>query len=189
MPGGEAFRLSKNLSRSGTGQAARSIEAEAVGKLLKIEVIRDLSPEEAARTREERLIMLNSLFSNVPAPYRGMITNSVSMPDALRPRKLEINVAGTPQPLYILPASARRSHGVTEEAQAAFQAGVIFLYDQANRTFYRCDLFLPTAGFSESNLSGYLPGCAWPGNRPPHHLHRSLHPRQWRPQSLRLPPP
>lgn len=163
VPGGESFRLTKNLSRSNGSQAARSIEAEAVGKLLKIEVIRNLSPEEAARTREERLTMLNSLFSNVPAPYPGMITNSVSMPDALRPRKLEINVAGTPQPLYIMPASARRSYGVTEEAQAAFQAGVIFLYDQANRTFYRCDLFLPTAGFSESNLSGFFTGLRLAG--------------------------
>lgn len=163
VPNGEGFRLTKNLSRSGDGRAARSIEAEAAGKLLKIEVIRDLSPEEAARTREERLTMLNSLFSNVPAPYPGMITNSVTMPDGLRPRKLEISVAGTPQPLYILPASPRRSYGVTEEAQAAFQAGVLFLYDPANRTFYRLDLFLPAAGFSELTLSGFFTGLRLAG--------------------------
>lgn len=163
VPGGEAFRLTRNLSRSGDGRAAWSIEAEAVGKLLKIEVIRNLSPEEAARTKEERLTMLNSLFSNVPAPYPGMITNQVTMPDALRPRKLEITVAGVPQPLYILPASSRRTYGVTEESQAAFQAGVLFLYDQVNRTFYRFDLLVPTAGFSEAALPGFFSGLTLVG--------------------------
>ncbi|NTV14999.1 MAG: sulfatase-like hydrolase/transferase [Desulfobulbaceae bacterium] len=163
VPGGEGFWLTKNLSRGGAGQAARSIEAEAAGRLLKLEVISNLSPEQAARTREERLTMLNSLFSNVPAPYPGMITNQVTMPDALRPRKLEINVAGASQPLYILPASPRHTYGVTEEAQAAFQAGVLFLYDQARRTFYRIDLFLPSAGFSEAALSGFFTGLRLAG--------------------------
>jgi arylsulfatase A-like enzyme len=163
VPGGETFRLTKNLSRSGDGHAARSIEGEAAGRLLKIEAISNLSPEEAARTREERLTMLNSLFSNVPAPYPGMITNQVTMPDGLRPRKLEVRVAGVPQQLYILPASPRHTYGVTEEAQAAFQAGVLFLYDQTNRTFYRCDLFLPAAGFSEASLTGFFNGLRLAG--------------------------
>ncbi|NTV13076.1 MAG: sulfatase-like hydrolase/transferase [Desulfobulbaceae bacterium] len=163
VPGGEAFRLTKNLSRRGEGQAARSIEAEAAGKLMKIEVISNLSPEEATRTREERLTMLNSLFSNVPAPYPGMITNQVTMPDALRPRRLEVSVAGAPQSLYILPASSRHTYGVTEATQAAFQAGVLFLYDQTNRTFYRCDLFIPKAGFSESALTGFVSGLRLAG--------------------------
>jgi len=160
VPGGDAFRLVKNLLRPGTGHPARSVEAEAGGKLLKIEMIRDLGPEEAARTREERLTMLNSLFSNVPAPYPGMITNQVTMPDVLRPRKLEITVTGVPLPLFILPASARHTYGVTEESQAAFQAGVFFLYDQPGRTFYRFDLFLPAAAFSEASLKAFFTGLS-----------------------------
>lgn len=174
VPGGATFRLTKNLSRSGSAHPAQSIEAESNGKLIKIEMIRNLSPEEAARSREERLTMLNSLFSNVPAPYPGMITNTISMPDALRPRKLEISVAGTPQTLYILPASPRHIYGVTEESQAAFQAGVLFIYDQANRSFYRCDLFLPVAGFSEATLTSFFTGlrlagqaAAAPASAPP----------------------
>lgn len=160
VPGGDTFRLVKNFTRTGTDHPARSIEAEAVGKLLKIEVIRDLGPEEAARTREERLTMLNSLFSNAPAPYPGMITNQVTMPDTLRPRKLEITVAGVSLPLYILPASSRHTYGVTEEAQTAFQAGVFFLYDQPGRILYRFDLFLPAAGFSEASLKAFFTGLS-----------------------------
>ena len=158
VPGADTFRLVKNIHRSGGSHAAWSIEAEAAGKLLKIEVIRDLSPEEAARSQDERLTMLNSLFSNVPAPYPGMITNRVTMPDSLRPRMLEIVVAGVSLPLYALPASARHTYGVTEESQAAFQAGVLFLYDQVGRTFYRCDLFIPAAGFSDSKLKDFFSG-------------------------------
>lgn len=167
VPGGESFRLTKNLSRSGDGHAARSIEAEGAGKRLKIEVISNLSPEEAARIREERLTMLNSLFSNVPAPYPGMITNSVTMPDSLRPRSVEISIAGTPQPLYILPASPRHTYGVTEQDQAAFQAGVLFLYDQTSRTFYRCDLFLPSGESAEKALTGFFAALAMAGRPAP----------------------
>ena len=167
VPRGEEFRLVKNLSRPGDGRTSRSVEAAVAGKILKIEVIDNLAPEEATRSREERLTMLNSLFSNVPAPYPGMITNAVTIPESLRPRRLEVSVGGTVQPLHVLPASPRHTYGVTEEAQAAFQAGVLFLYDRTNRTFYRLDLFMPSADFSEAALQSFFSGLRPAGQLQP----------------------
>ncbi|MBU0485622.1 MAG: sulfatase-like hydrolase/transferase [Proteobacteria bacterium] len=160
FPGGENYLIKKNLLRKGNNTSFRSIEAADGGKLLRIEVIGGLSVEEAQRTIDERLHMIQSLFSNLPSPYPGAITNKVEVPAELLPRTRPIRVGGEERELYVLSSSSRYAYGAMSAEMAAFRGGLIFIYDSARRTLFRVDLFIPRAEFDEGGLAVFFQGVS-----------------------------
>lgn len=117
-----------------------------------------LPEDEAVRVVAERLTMVSSLFSNLPSPYPGMVTNTVGVADEMLPQQRVIAIGGIEVPLLILMSSARYGYGALTEEMAAFRGGLFFLYDRAGQTLYRFDVFIPKMEFREESLVAFASG-------------------------------
>lgn len=145
--GGENFKVTKDLVRQAGQKKFRSLEAVSGARLLKVEVMSGLSPDEAVKMQEERMTVIRSLFSNLPSPYPGMVTNTVVVDDELKPQLQMISLGGQELPLYILMSSVRYTYGAVPAELVSFLGGLFFIYDQDNGTLYRLDYFMPRENF------------------------------------------
>lgn len=152
FPGSAKYKVIKNLLRTGQDQSFRSIEAVSEGKMLKVEITTGISPEDAQQVIAERLNMIRLLFSNLPSPYPGAITNRVAVPDDLKPKLFMLATAAGEIPLYILSSNSRYTYGAMSDDMTAYKGGLTFIYDSETKTLYRIDLFIPKNTFEEKDL-------------------------------------
>jgi len=159
VPGGENLVINRDFIRPGGGEKkARSLEGKYRGRVLRLEVIRGVSADEAARIRDIRVRMILSSFSNIPSPYPGAVTNKVSIPDSLRPKRVSLIRDGKALTLYILPANRRFVYGAMTEDIAAYKAGLFFLYDPSEKTLYRFDYFVPRNDIAGDEIQAFFKG-------------------------------
>ena len=143
FPGAENYKITQDLARQGGQKRFRSLEAVNGARLLKIEIMTGFSVKEAGKIREQRMNIIRSLFSNLPSPYPGMMTNTVKVDDDLRPQALLVPSAGQKLPLYILKSNSRYTYGAVPRKMVSFLGGLFFLYDESRETLYRFDYFIP----------------------------------------------
>ena len=158
FPGGKEFSIRKDAQRPGATESSRSMEAGRGNTLLRLEIVSDLSEDQAAQTTAARLAMIQSLYSSLPAPYPGMVTSTIAVADSVRPVLREITIGGVVVPLYILTSNDRHTYGAMAEDSVAFRGGLCFLYNKATRTLYRLDYFIPRQEFTEEALVAFFAG-------------------------------
>lgn len=172
VPDAGQFTIRKDLVRHSGQKQFRSLEAVNGSRLLKVEVMAGLSREEAQMMQEERMAIIRSLFSNLPSPYPGMVTNTVVVADEMRPQLQMVSVGGQDLPLYILMSSSRYTYGAVPTEMVSFLGGLFFIFDESSGTLYRLDYFLPKEEFSgeafvrffsELKLTGNPQGALSPG--------------------------
>ena len=156
FPRAGEFIVQKDILREGGPDSSRSIEGRRGNTLLKIEIATGLSEVQAAQKMGERLAMIQSLYSNIPAAYPGMVSNTVTMADALQPEVKEVVIGAATFPLYILTSNSRYTYGAMTEDTAAYRGGLCFLFNSSTGTLYRFDYFTPKDEFAEEELLAFF---------------------------------
>lgn len=128
LPQAGEFFVQKDILREGGPDSSRSIEASRGNTLLRIEIVAGLTEGQAAQSTAERLAMIQSLYSNLPAAYPGMVSNTMTAADALQPEVKDFAIGETAFPLYILTSNARYTYGAMTEDAAAYRGGALFLF-------------------------------------------------------------
>jgi len=166
VPDGKYFRIMKDVSREGSRHSYRSLEGSNGKRLLRVEITAGLAAEEADLLVSERLQMIHSLYSNVPSPYPGVVTNTVAVAENLLPIRRMIKFAGGEQPLYILSGNSRYTYGAMSEELVAFRSGLFFFYSSTNGNLYRFDYFVPSNDYVEKEMVGFFEKLVMSKNGP-----------------------
>lgn len=158
LPRAREFLVQKDILRESGPDSSRSIEASRENTLLRIEIVTGLTDEQAAQSTAERLAMIQSLYSNLPAAYPGMVSNTMTAADSLQPEVKEVAIGEATFPLYILTSNARYTYGALTEDAAAYRGGLCFLFNPTIKTLYRLDYFIPRDEFAEDELVAFFAG-------------------------------
>lgn len=163
IPGAENFTITKDLSRQGGGKRFRSLEAVDGDQLLKIEIMADLTRTEAENMQQQRMNTIRSLFTNLPIPYPGMVTNTVVTDEDLRPQLQMVTVSGRELPVYILLSNDRYTYGTMPARMVAFLGGLCFVFDESRGILYRFDYFVPKGMFHGDEFTAFYSGLQLSG--------------------------
>ncbi|MFH1415996.1 MAG: sulfatase [Elusimicrobiota bacterium] len=150
------FIIRKDILRTGKENSFRTIIAEKDGKRIKIEVTNNIDPESAEKYIEERRHVINSLYRHVPSPYPGMISNTIEIPQQLKPKVLNIDFENKEKEVTILSSTARFTYGASAEDLIKYRGGLLFLYDENKNSLYRIDLFIPKEEFNQKEAVGIM---------------------------------
>ena len=154
--GADAFEITRRAVRGGEESGFWSLTAEKDGALIKVEMINNIDTGSARRHIEERNFVINSLYTSVPSPYPGMISNTIDCPKAFRPRQREVEVAGEKFDVLLLSSTSRYTYGACIDDLIAYRGALTFVYNHKRRALYRIDLFVPKEAFEESEVLALL---------------------------------
>ncbi len=154
--GADAFEITRRAVRGGEESGFWSLAAEKHGTMIKVELINNIDAGPARRHIEERYFVINSLYTSVPSPYPGMISNTIDCPKAFRPRQRVIEVAGEKSDVLLLSSTSRYTYGACVDDLIAYRGALTFVYNHKRRALYRIDLFVPKKVFQESEVLALL---------------------------------
>ncbi|MFH0783327.1 MAG: sulfatase [Pseudomonadota bacterium] len=161
FPGTSDFVIEKDISRQGKTGTFRTIKAARGQEQLKIEIISPIDLTDVRKNIEERFNIINSLYTNLPSPYPGMVTKNIEYPQELRPEYQLVDTPSQTLPLYFLASNDRYIYGVMAEELIAFKGFLTFVYNPANKSLARLDFFTPKAQFSKEQALRFVQGITF----------------------------
>jgi arylsulfatase A-like enzyme len=143
ISGARHFRVQKSILREGRETSFWTIVAKKKDTLVKIEIVRSIDEASANTYVRERKHVIDSLYSNIPSPYPGMVSHTIQCPKELMPQRRHLDINGRPAEVYLLSSTARFTYGVCVEELVAYRGGLTFFYNRKDKVLYRIDLFVP----------------------------------------------
>ncbi|MBU0483628.1 MAG: sulfatase-like hydrolase/transferase [Proteobacteria bacterium] len=152
FPEAKSFLLQKNITRPGENRTFQTIKASGNQKLLKIEIISPIELNDARQIIKERFNIVDSLYTNLPSPYPGMLTREIEYPEKLRPEYQLVNIPSQKIPLYLLASNDRYSYGAMAEEMVTFMGFFTFIYNPEQKSLSRLDYFVPKVQYDKKEV-------------------------------------
>jgi hypothetical protein len=146
--GKKAFVTDKNYRRGdwkGTHPAFWTLSASDGSARLRLELTRNVTPKQAAKTMAERFYRVEALYAG-GAAYPGMVTTEFEVPKELRPVETKAGPQGNKA--LELGATANLTYGAGAEDLISYRSVMGYLYCGSSSLLAQVELFLPKAGFS-----------------------------------------
>ncbi len=161
IPSAGDFVIEKDISRQGKTGTFQTIKAVKGQEQLKIEIISPIELADVRKNIEERFNIINSLYTNLPSPYPGMVTKNIEFPQELRPEYQLVDTPSQTLPLYFLASNDRYIYGAMAEELIAFKGFLTFVYNPASKSLARLDFFTPKAQFSKERALRFVQGITF----------------------------
>jgi len=156
MKGVGNFVVYKDILREGLKNTFWTIMAKKNGRVIKIEVIKNIGDEDANRYIKERQYVIESLYRHIPSPYPGMISNTIECPDEFKPEVVSLKIQGETTPVYILYSTSRFTYGAGVEELIKYRGALVFIYSGKMKALYRIELFIPKEEFNKKEVLNIL---------------------------------
>jgi len=148
------FEIVKDIKRSGESRTFRTVLAKnRQNEYVRIEVITNITAEEAKRLIQEKFTVLEGMYLKLPSPYPGMISSEIIDYDAdLKPEVEETAVGSQLRKVYFLYSTSRFTYGVKSREQARYRGANFFIYLESKNTVLQLELFIPLEIYEKSRL-------------------------------------
>lgn len=150
------FNIQKNILREGLQNTFWNITAGKNGKVIKIEAIRNIEAKEAKKHIEGKQDVIKSLYVNIPSPYPGMVSKTITCPDEFKPEIIYLKVSDETVPVYLLYSTPRFTYGAGVEELIKYRGALLFIYSPDSKTLYQIELFIPKEEFKSQELLDVL---------------------------------
>ncbi len=139
----DRFFVQSNNIRKGKKRSFQTIKATNDKTLLKIEIISPIELEDVYKNIEEKFNIINSLYTNLPSPYPGMVTKKIKYSESLRPEYKLVDTPSQTIPLYFLSSNERFIYGAMGEELISYKGFLTFIYNPVKKSLARLDYFVP----------------------------------------------
>jgi len=150
------FFVEKDFLREGVEHTFRSILAKDGEDIIKIEVTQNIDSKYARKYAQEKNGIIHAQYKRIPSAYPGMISNTIEVPEQLRPKSAEIDIEGKKQSALLLYSTPRFTYGASVEELIKYRSALIFNYCPNLKTLIRFEYFMPKDDFNEKEVLNAL---------------------------------
>lgn len=140
------------------GMVFHTLAGEKGARRIELEIIRDISPETAARYINARYAVIKNLYDPKFIPYGGAVTRYTECPSDMKPEEISAKVMGRDVKVIITNASSRYALGVWEKSGVYKKAAFLLIHDEGNRILFQILIFSDLKDYKSKTIPRLLKG-------------------------------